>query len=184
MEDFSFISRKKVFKTTDTACGFLPAVDVVHRVTKPDITLKAYEEENVLKLFMHDTGLLSALSGIDSKIMLEETSVFSMFKSALTEQYVLQELQASSWRNIEYYSTERSTAEINFLLEFGENIIPFEVKSGINTKAKSLSAYREKYSPTLSLRSSLLPYKDQEWLINVPLYAVSRIGRICEEKLQ
>ena len=103
MEDFSFISRKKVIKTTDTACGFLPAVDVVHRVTKPDITLKAYEEENVLKLFMHDTGLLSALSGID------------------------------------------------FLLEFGENIIPFEVKSGINTKAKRLSAYREKYSPTLSL---------------------------------
>lgn len=116
------------------------------------------------------------------KIMLEETSVFSMFKGALTEQYVLQELLASNWNNIDYYSNERSTAGIDFLLEFGENIIPFEVKSGINTKAKSLSAYREKYSPTHSLRSSLLPYKDQEWLINVPIYAVSNIRKICEWK--
>ena len=152
---------------------------MVHRVTTPAIPMKAYEDSGIFKLFLHDTGLLSALSGIDPRLMIEGDSVFDMFKGSLTEQYVLQELIASGWTSIAYYSNERSTAEIAFLLESGKNIIPLEVKSGINTKAKSLKAYNEKYHPQFALRASLLPFIDQGWIRNIPLYAVSRIIDAC-----
>ena len=158
-------------------------INVIHRVTTPNIPLSAYEEKHIFKLFIHDTGLLSALSRIDPQIMIAGDSVFDMFKGSLTEQYVLQELIASSWAGITYYSNERSTAEIDFLIEYGKNIVPLEVKSGINTKAKSLRAYHDKYQPHLSLRASLLPYKKQDWLINIPLYGVSKIREICEKEL-
>ena len=154
-------------------------INMVHRVTTPAIPMKAYEDSGIFKLFLHDTGLLSALSGIDPRLMIEGDSVFDMFKGSLTEQYVLQELIASGWTSIAYYSNERSTAEIAFLLESGKNIIPLEVKSGINTKAKSLKAYNEKYHPQFALRASLLPFIDQGWIRNIPLYAVSRIIDAC-----
>lgn len=158
-------------------------INMIHRVTVPSIPLSVYEEPAAFKLFIHDIGLLCALTHIDPKIMIDGGAVFNVFKGALAEQYVLQELIAAAWKEIAYYSNDRSTAEIDFLLEYGSDIIPLEVKSGINTKAKSLSAYRQKYQPRLSLRASLLPYKDQDWLINVPLYAVSAIRNICSNKL-
>ena len=158
-------------------------INMIHRVTIPGIPMKAYEDSVIFKLFLHDTGLLSALARIDPKVMIEGDSVFDMFKGALSEQYVLQELIASGWSGITYYSNERSTAEIDFLLEYGNAIIPLEVKSGVNTKAKSLRTYNEKYAPRLSLRASLLPFKDQGWLINIPLYAVSRIRDACSKMM-
>ena len=158
-------------------------MNAVERVLMPSIPLSAYNDESVFKLFMHDVGLLTALSGIDPKVIIEGNSVFDLLKGALTEQYVLQELLAAGWEAPSYYSNDKSTAEIDFLLEYNTWIIPLEVKAGVNTKAKSLASYREKYAPMLSLRSSLLPYKDQGWLVNIPLYAVSEIKRVCAEKL-
>ena len=156
-------------------------INTVYRVTTPAIPLKAYEEHSVFKLFMHDVGLLSALANIDPKIVLEGNSVYDLFKGALTEQYVLQELIASGWKNVNYYSNDRSTAEIDFILEAGDSIIPLEVKSGINLRSKSLKTYRDKFSPELSLRASLMPYKEQDGLINIPLYATSLIMEICKK---
>ncbi len=179
---YSTIKQGGKSKEFESAFAWLEScriINTVHRITTPAIPMRAYEDSGVFKLFLHDTGLLSALSEIDARIMLEGNSVFDMFKGALTEQYVLQELIASGWKSIAYYSNSRSTAEIDFLLESGKNIIPLEVKSGINTKAKSLRAYNEKYKPAFSLRASLLPFIDQGWLRNIPLYAVSRINDIC-----
>ena len=161
------------------SCGI---INIVHRITAPCVPLQAYEEQKVFKAYMHDTGLLSALSHIDPRIMIDGNSVFSMFRGALTEQYVLQELIAAGRKSIAYYSNERSTAEVDFILEEGQNIIPLEVKSGVNTKSKSLLAYKEKFSPCLSIRASLLPFIDQGWLINIPLYAVSKIGNILDSQ--
>ena len=176
---------KEGAKSKDYETGFAwlescRIINRVHRVTVPAIPMSAYEDQSVFKLFMHDTGLLCALSRIDPRIMLEGNSVMDMFKGSLTEQYVLQELISSGWTGIAYYSNERSTAEIDFLIESGGDIIPLEVKSGINTKAKSLKTYREKYQPRVSFRASLLPYKEQDGLINVPLYAASRLKDLIQ----
>ena len=152
-------------------------------MTSPSVPLKSYEEDSVFKLFLHDTGLLSALIQIDPSVIISGSEVYDMFKGALTEQYVLQELIASGWKSISYYSNDRSSAEIDFLLESGSDIVPLDVKSGLNLRAKSLKAYYDKYSPRLSIRTALVPFMDQEWLINVPLYAVSAIRRICRDRL-
>ena len=158
-------------------------INAVKRVTSPSVPLKSYEEDSVFKLFLHDTGLLSALTRIDPAVIISGSEVYDMFKGALTEQYVLQELIASGWKSISYYSNDRSSAEIDFLLESGSDIVPLEVKSGINLRAKSLKAYHEKYSPRLSLRTSLAPFIDQGWLVNVPLYAVSALRKVCRDRL-
>ena len=180
---YSIIKEGAKSKDYETSFAWLEScriINRVHRVTVPAIPMSAYEDQSVFKLFMHDTGLLCALSRIDPRIMLEGNSVMDMFKGSLTEQYVLQELISSGWTGIAYYSNERSTAEIDFLIESGGDIIPLEVKSGINTKAKSLKTYREKYKPCVSFRASLLPYKEQDGLINVPLYAASRIKDLIQ----
>lgn len=157
-------------------------INRLYKVSTPLVPMKAYEENGIFKLFMHDVGLLTALSEIDAKLMLEKDAIFNAFKGAISEQYVLQELLSSFNGHISYYSNDRSTAEVDFLLEFKENIIPLEVKAGINTKAKSLKAYKEKFNPRLTLRSSLLPYKEQDDLINIPLYAISKVEEICRKK--
>ena len=117
---------------------------MVNRITVPNIPIKAYAEVNAFKLFLHDVGLLSALSNLDPKVIVDGDSVYDLFKGSLTEQYVLQELIASGWRSICYYSNDRSSAEIDFILQYGPHILPLEVKSGVNLKAKSLKVYREK----------------------------------------
>ena len=183
---FTYSIMKEGAKSKDYETGFAwlescRIINRVHRVTVPAIPMSAYEDQSVFKLFMHDTGLLCALSRIDPRIMLEGNSVMDMFKGSLTEQYVLQELISSGWTGIAYYSNERSTAEIDFLIESGGDIIPLEVKSGINTKAKRLKTYREKYKPRVSFRASLLPYKEQDGLINVPLYAASRLKDLIQD---
>ena len=150
-------------------------INRIYRVTCPGLPMKAYMDRSVFKLFLHDIGLLSSQAGINPGAWLGGDPDIDIFKGAMAEQYVLQELIASGWNTIAYYSNDRSTAEVDFLLDSREGIIPLEVKSGKNTKAKSLSAYNKKFSPKQCLRASLLPYKEQDWLVNIPLYAVSRI---------
>ena len=159
-----------------TDCGL---IHKIHRVSAPSLPLKAYEDLKAFKLFLLDVGLLSCMVGLRQDVLLDGNELFKEFKGALTEQYVLQQLLASGWKEVHYYSNDRSTAEIDFLLDFPSAIIPLEVKSGVNTKAKSLRTYNEKYKPNISLRTSLLPYKEQDWLINIPLYAVSSIRELC-----
>ena len=158
-------------------------VNMVNRITVPNIPIKAYAEVNAFKLFLHDVGLLSALSNLDPKVIVDGDSVYDLFKGSLTEQYALQELIASGWRSICYYSNDRSSAKIDFILQYGPHILPLEVKSGVNLKAKSLKVYREKYMPDLAIRASLLPYDEQSGLVNIPLYAICRTGDIAKQKL-
>lgn len=79
-----------------------------------------------------------------------------------------------------YYTNDRNSLEIDFLLDTGENIVPIEVKAEENLKAKSLKAYRDKFSPSISVRTSMSDYRKEERLINIPLYAVGEISNILE----
>ena len=112
------------------------------------------------------------MSGLSKKILLDGSDIFTEFKGALTEQYVLQQLKCNNDITLYYYTNERNSCEIDFLIDNGEEIIPVEVKAEKNLSAKSLKTYRQKYAPEHSKRISMADYQFNEGLENIPLYAV------------
>lgn len=159
-------------------CGL---VYKVNNVTKPVLPLKAYEEFGAFKLFVGDIGLLSALSGLDVRSILEKNTSLEEFKGALTEQYVLQQLIAQREAIIYYWSPDHARVEIDFLLQIGGQIVPLEVKAAENLKSKSLRTYYEKYGPKNVIRTSLSDFRQQDWMTNLPLYAIHELSKIVAE---
>ena len=153
-------------------CGL---VHKVNRVTVPNLPLKAYEDLRAFKLFFVDIGLLSCLAGLRQNVLLDGNELFKEFKGALTEQYVLQELKTRKGIQCYYWTAERGTAEVDFVVDDGAEVFPIEVKAEINLQAKSLKVFHEKYRPAKSIRTSMADYKDEGWLINLPLWAVENI---------
>jgi len=155
----------------------------VSRASKPAMPLKGYANSTgAFKLFMCDVGLMSAMSKLDVRALLEGDALFTEFKGALTEQFVCQELNLMEDVDIAYWANEApARAELDFLLQMGMQIIPLEVKSGINLKAKSLSVYREKFRPKLEVRTSLADYKKTDNLLDIPLYALDYLKETIEE---
>jgi predicted AAA+ superfamily ATPase len=158
-------------------CGLIRKVC---RITKPDMPLMAYQEYSTFKLFMVDVGLLAAMSGLDLKSLLEGNRVFKEFKGALTEQYVMQQLFTDSGITPFYWTADRSSAEIDFVFQHGNDIVPVEVKAEENLRAKSLKSYCQKYLPRYAVRTSMSDFRKEEWLINVPLYAIGTLSEILE----
>jgi len=146
----------------------------VFRIGKPALPLKAYKDIKAFKLFMHDVGLLGALSNLNIKTILEKTDIFTEFKGALSEQYVFQQLKIC-YEELFYWSSEKSQNEIDFIIQKGNRIIPIEVKADENTKSKSLSAFCKKFNLNQAVRFSLKDYKEESWLTNIPLYAIEII---------
>ena len=155
-----------------TDCGL---VHKVHRVMAPSLPLKAYEDLKAFKLFLVDVGLLSCMVGLRQGILLDGNEMFKEFKGALTEQYVLQQLKTLKGVQTYYWTAERGTAEVDFVIDTGNAIIPVEVKAEVNLQAKSLKTYREKFNPALSIRTSMADYKREDWLLNLPLWAVEKL---------
>lgn len=155
-----------------TDCGL---VHKVHRVTVPNLPLKAYEDMKAFKLFFVDVGLLSCMVGLKQGVLLDGNELFKEFKGALTEQYVLQELKTLKGINTYYWTADRGTAEVDFVIDNGDDVFPVEVKAEINLQAKSLKVYREKFHPMKSIRTSMADYRDDGWLLNLPLWALENI---------
>jgi len=148
-------SRAKDF---ELALSWLTDCGIVHkitRITKPGIPLKAYEDFNAFKLFSVDVGLLSAMGNIGPQTILEGNSIFEEFKGALTEQYVLQQLKCIPELALHYWSSEKSSGEVDFILQHDDTIYPLEVKSEENLQAKSLKAFYLKYHFTRPVRTSM-----------------------------
>ena len=143
------------------------------RITKPDIPLIAYMEMNSFKMFMFDVGLLAAKADISAKVLLDGCRIFEEFKGALTEQFVAEQLKASD-RNLYYYSTENSSGEIDFVIQQEMHCIPLEVKAEENLRARSLKAFCAKFKPEIAIRTSMSNYREQDWMVNVPLYALDK----------
>lgn len=143
-----------------------------HRVSKPGIPLIAYQDMSVFKLFLHDVGLLGAMAGLMVQTIIEGDEIFTEFKGALTEQYVMQQLKLKGDRYIGYWTNERSTSEVDFIIQEEGEVIPIEAKSGENLKARSFKLFCEKFKPSTAIRTSLSDYKEESWMINVPLYAI------------
>ena len=166
-------SRAKDFETAIQwllDCGLLI---VCHRVKEPRIPLIAYQELSVFKLFLLDVGLLSAMSGLDSSTLINGDTLFTEFKGALTEQFVMQQLHAVGLDYIGYWTNERSTAEVDFVIQDKGKVIPIEVKAEENLRSKSFKLFCEKYSPQTAIRTSMRPYKKELRMTNLPLYAIT-----------
>ena len=162
-------------KDFEIAIQWLMDCGLIHksyRITKPDMPLKAYVEMNSFKMFLSDVGLLAAMGDLPVKVLLEGNRIFEEFKGALTEQFVAQEF-VSYGKSLYYYTTENSSGEIDFMIQQSTYCIPIEVKAEENLRAKSLRAFCDKYHPELAIRSSMSNFREQEWMKNVPLYALA-----------
>lgn len=156
-------------------CGLIYKID---RVNKPNIPLIAYQDTSAFKLYILDVGLLGAMTRIDAKILLEGNEIFTEFKGSFTEQFVLTQLKSDKDIPIFYWSAERATAELDFLVQLETYVVPIEVKAEENLQAKSLKSFVEKYNTKVNVRTSMSDYRKEDWLINIPLYSIGNIERI------
>ena len=162
----------------ETAIMWLSDCGLVHKVSRVNaagIPLKAYEDLKAFKLFIVDVGLLGCMTGLRQRTLLDGDALFVEFKGALTEQYVCQQLKTIEDLGVYYYTNDRGSCEIDFVVDTGEQIVPIEVKAETNLRAKSLKTYRERFAPELSVRTSMADYKKEDWLLNLPLYAIENI---------
>lgn len=158
-------------------CGLIYQIN---RVNDCKVPLAAYQDFNSFKLYLLDTGLLCAMSKIDSSSILEGNELFIEFKGSLTEQFVLTELKANTDLPIFYWSSDKGIAELDYIIQLGKHNIPIEVKSNENLQAKSLKTFVEKYNTKINIRTSLSDYRHEGWLTNVPLYMIGNIKNIIE----
>lgn len=174
---YSLLQKGARSKDYELALQWLKDSGLVHlvpRIKKPHLPLSAYQD-GAFKLFGLDVGLLTAQTHLDKSVLLEGNRLFTEFKGALTEQYVLQQLIASQDNPVFYWATERGTAEVDFVLQYKQAVIPIEVKAEENMKAKSLKVYVEQFQPQKAIRFSMADYREQDWMVNVPLYVVKNM---------
>lgn len=168
-------------KDFETAIMWLSDCGLVHKLSRVHaarIPLRAYEDLKAFKLFVVDVGLLGCMAGLRQRTLLDGNDLFVEFKGALTEQYVCQQLKTIEDLDMYYYTNDRGSCEVDFVVDTGEQIVPVEVKAELNLKAKSLKTYQKKFLPEISVRTSMTDYKKEEWLVNLPLYAIDQISKI------
>jgi len=161
----------------EEALQWLDAAGMIHihrNVETPRLPLKSYEDYSAFKLYLVDVGLLGAMSDLSARTLLERNVVFTNFKGALTEQYVLQELRAAELPTA-YWTNGRGDAELDFVIQTETDVIPLEAKAETNVRAQSLKVYRLMFRPRLCVRTSLAERHFGTDLIDLPLYALERL---------
>jgi predicted AAA+ superfamily ATPase len=174
---YSDVKQSARAREYENALTWLTASGLVYRVNRvslPNLPLISYAELGCFKLYMLDVGLLSAKAGLDIKTLLEPSAaLFTHFKGALTEQFVLQELKAlDDDLPLFYWTNAKNTAEVDFIIQKWDEVIPLEVKAGINLKSKSLKSFMETYGSNRAIRSSLADYGRHDKIIELPLYLI------------
>ncbi len=168
-------------KEYETAIMWLSDCGLVHKVSRVNnagIPLRAYEDLRAFKLFLVDVGLLGCMAGLDASTLLSENELFVEFKGALTEQYVCQQLKTFRDIDIYYYTNDRSSCEIDFIIDWQNRIVPIEVKAQTNLRAKSLKTYRERFEPKISIRTSMANWNTSDGIVDLPLYAIDQIANV------
>lgn len=144
----------------------------VERVSKPELPLKVYAEQNAFKLYLSDLGLLGAMADVQPSQVVVNNDIFKEYKGGMTEQYVLQQMKSKGIDGIYYHTTDQSRLEIDFMIQREGELLPIEVKAESNVRSNSLSMLLQSHKELHAERYSMLPYKEQESMTNVPLYAV------------
>ncbi|MBR6179096.1 MAG: ATP-binding protein [Bacteroidales bacterium] len=159
----------------EIAIRWLQDCGIVHKVckvSKPDMPLTFYEDQSAFKLYFCDCGLLGVIMHAPVNQILISNNIFTEYKGAFTENFVLQQLKADKNLEVFYYANEKSTLEIDFLVQLDDQMIPIEVKAEENLKAKSLKSFVAKNAVTHGIRFSMSNYMEHEWMTNIPLYAI------------
>ena len=170
----------------EDALLWLKASGMIRRVglvSGGKLPLKAYEDLKAFKIYHLDVGLLRVLCEIEPQIILDSEAVFKEFSGALTEQYVLQELQAMEMASNIYYWSEGATSEVDFIFSYRNCIVPLEAKAGFVVHAQSLRVFCDKYKPDIAVRTSLKGFRIDKQLLNLPLYQLWNIKRILSDCL-
>ena len=143
----------------------------IPRCSKPALPLAIYEDLKAFKLYLFDVGLLGAMADVSPAQVLIGESIFSEYKGGMSEQYVMQQLISHGKPHIYYYKTDDSRLEIDFLIQKENRLLPIEVKASGNVRSNSLSRMLRENPDLRAVRYSMLPYKEQGQMTNVPLYA-------------
>ena len=144
----------------------------VPRCKKLELPLGIYEDFSAFKLYLSDVGLLGAMVNVEPAQILINNDIFSEYKGGMTEQYALQQMISRGETPIYYYKTDDSRLELDFVIQKEGKLLPIEVKAEGNVRANSLSRMLKENPEQTALRYSMLPYKEQDQLTNVPLYLV------------
>lgn len=159
-------------------CGL---VYQVNRVNDCKVPLAAYQDFSAFKLYLLDVGLLCAMAKIDAGSIINGNEILIEFKGSLTEQFVLTELKTNINAPVFYWSSDRGTSEVDYIIQLGKNNVPIEVKANENLQAKSLKTFVQKYNTKLNVRTSMTNYKVEDWLTNIPLYLIGNISNILKK---
>src|SRR5574344_53436 len=168
-------------KDFELAIEWLKQAGLLYKITRINngtLPLDGFEDTDAYKLFTLDVGLLGAQSGLDAKTLIDGNAIFTQYKGALTEQYVLQQLLCNENIKIHYWTPTTGVAEVDFVVQLYDKVIPIEVKAEENLKAKSLKSYNDKYKPELSIRTSMSDFRAEKNLTNLPLYAISELTKL------
>jgi len=146
------------------------------------LPIAAYADREAFKIYMLDTGLLAAASGLDITTFYDpDPLVFKEFKGAITEQFVLQELKTLGSMPIFYWGRDEGKSEVDFVVQWRNEIVPIEVKSGIRTQSKSLEIYRDLYHPAHAVRTTLKGFGVNKGLYSIPIYMIASYADMLAE---
>jgi predicted AAA+ superfamily ATPase len=157
--------------------GLIQRSNAVQRSRHP---LKHYADTNCFKVYNLDVGLLGAMANTPVEMMAQGERLFNEYEGAFVENFVAQQLAAHLNHPLYYWRSKGGKAELDFLLEIEDRIYPLEVKAGINFKSKSLKSYDVQFTPDLLVRTSLLNFKHDGKVCNIPLYAISELARLLQ----
>lgn len=178
---FSMLKKSARLRDFENAVEWLEKSGLIlrsFRVKTAKQPLKAYLENNIFKIYTLDVGLLGAMSKIDPDIMIQGDRIFREFEGALVENYVAQELKAVQGLNL-YYWQSSGTAEVDFVCEYKDRVLPLEAKAGVNPRSKSLKSFDQRFRPSVLVRTTLLNLKGEDRIVNIPLYALALFPELC-----
>ena len=183
---FSALARGARSRDYESALQWLADANLIHRahaVEHVQLPMAGAADRSAFKVFLLDVGLLAAQARIPMEAVVRGDDLFSTYHGAFVENYVAQQLAAlpgEEGGRLYYWRSESRKAEVDFLVTVSGQVLPLEAKAGVNPKSKSLGVYRERFRPKLSLRTTLLNLKQQDTLVNLPLYALGVMPRIAE----
>lgn len=169
----------------ENAINWLDRAGLVHKIHKSStarLPLSAYSDLSAFKLYMIDTGLLRRQALLSPNAITEGNRLFTEFKGALSENYILQSL-VNQFEGKPFYWTSEHKAEIDFLIQYNNELIPIEVKSGESTRGRSLSIYNDRFKPALRIRYSMKNLKLDNGLLNIPLFLADHTKKFVTQIL-
>jgi len=173
---FIFGAMKKGARATEFEIAIQWLIDCgiiykISRVNAPKMPLKFYEDLSAFKLFLLDVGLMGCMSQIPASEIITSNNALVEYKGAFTEEYVMQQFAAQKDIFVYYWASDRSEAELDFLVQKESDIIPIEVKAEVNLKSRSLFQFVSKHPELTAIRFSMSDYIKQDWMENRPLYS-------------